>query len=78
MGTQAPYGVVEMKIQDRLRSKCTTIRRDSSPIANVIPLMQEAADKIQALEADKQRLLNRVQELERKLSQPRSYQLDIT
>jgi hypothetical protein len=39
-------------LQDRLRKVCSEIRRKPTPLSDLIPLLQEAADKIDYLEED--------------------------
>ena len=39
-----------MNIQERLRDACTKLRRTPMPIADVIPLLQEAAATIDVLQ----------------------------
>lgn len=42
-----------MTIQERLRETCTKLRRTPMPISDVIPLLQEAAEKIDVLELER-------------------------
>lgn len=47
-----------MNIQERLRDACVRLRRTPMPIADVIPLLQEAAATIDVLQLDKKNLLS--------------------
>lgn len=42
-----------MNIQERLRDTVTKLRRTPMPISDVIPLLQEAAAKIDVLELER-------------------------
>lgn len=49
-----------MNLQERLRDACNKLRRTPMPIADVIPLLQEAAAKIDVLECLERKLLDDV------------------
>ena len=40
------------KLAERLRAACATVRTKSMPLADLIPLMQQAADKLAAHDAE--------------------------
>lgn len=45
-----------MTMQQRLRSFCETLRRTPTPIENVIPMLQQAADTLDKRDAEAKRL----------------------